>query len=249
MQFQRKKLSALTIQDERAFKKVPLYMALKDALLRANYSFRILPPSFRGRWDHALLLNLTYWGGEGDVLTDSRIPADVVTHAAWHFVASQHVGKGDAAAMFLGEAIASGFDLFLVGHLLRAGENCSFLSTQVNAMAETASAAGLNEKKFRSLLETIAANPEESFEELRQLLFDTTLALYRAATPSDALRVLASAESHRFGHLLHRYELSNWVLYARAYAPKAVGARAKTADVALRKRNSIDWLVTHWLSR
>lgn len=257
MQFQRKKLNELTIEDEKAFKKVPLYAALKDLLVRSRYTFRVLPATFRDRWDHALLLNLTYWGGEGDVLVDSRIPADVVTHAAWHFLTSREIGSNDPAALFLGEAIASGFDLFLVGQLLRSAQSSSFLSSQVTAMAETANAAGMSEKGFRSLLETVADEPEESFEQLRRLLFDTSMALYRASTPSAGLAVLERAESHKFGKLLHRYELSNWVLYARAYASKEANRGAKNArkdaatkaDRALRKGDSLDWLVTHWLSR
>ena len=51
----------LTIDDERSFRHVAEYADLKAILARDRYLFRILPSRYEGRWDRALLLNLTYW--------------------------------------------------------------------------------------------------------------------------------------------------------------------------------------------
>src|SRR6202012_2696764 len=109
--------------------------------------------------DRVLFLNLTFWdpGEQGDVLASDVIPADVVTHVAWHHLARRaldKVGAGTSAdALLLGEAIASAFDLHLVGRLLGHAPDAQFLETQVPAMAEVAEAAGLDEAGFEALLE------------------------------------------------------------------------------------------------
>lgn len=268
----------LSIQDERAFRHVPLYAALKDLLRRDGYRFQVLPRS-SARWSHALLLNLTYWGGGGDVIESERVPADVIAHAAWHHLAARIVREHEhersrprprlrprkrglreasssapsaaptAEALFFGESIASAFDAYLVGRLLSSAPRCAFLATQVPAMAEVARDAGLSARRFEALLAAMARDPEASFESLRELLFDTSLALVAAPDASAAHAVLVHAEAHAFGALLHRYELSNWVLYARAYADRdasnaLAGARAvRTFDEALRRAESpLSWL-------
>jgi hypothetical protein len=254
--FVRKTIAELTIEDERSFRHVGLYADLKEVLRRDAYVFRVLPASSRGRWDRALLLNLTFWGAAGgDVLPDDTLAADVVTHAAWHHLA----GKAFAAplsadALFLGEAIASAFDLYLVGRLLGHAPQSSFLETQVPQMSEAASAAGLSEEGFEAMLEAIAADPERAFADLRELLWDATRALLDCSTMGDALGVLERFGAHRFGALLHRYELSNWVLYARAYAANAtdpLGPDARVRAIEEELRSAADplaWLTERWVA-
>ena len=253
---QKRRIDALTIEDERSFRHVGLYADLKEILRLDGYEVRVLPASLEGRWDRALFLNLTFWGaGEGgDILDGEQIPADVVAHAAWHHLAARAFGGGaqSAEALFLGEAIASAFDVYLVGRLLGHAPESSFLETQVPAMAEAAQAAGLSDERFEALLDEIAAAPERAFEDLRALLVDATRALLACTSADAALAALAPFDGHRFGPLLHRYELSNWVLYARAYgqAPAtAVGADARDVDAILRADGvvSIDWLETNWV--
>src|SRR5580704_13444691 len=119
--FRERTLGQLAIEDERSFRHVALYADLKEILLRDRYVFRALPEPQEGRWDRALLLNLTFWGGAGgDVLESESISADVVMHAAWHHLAAAALGvRGgvppSAQALFLGESIASAFDIYLVG--------------------------------------------------------------------------------------------------------------------------------------
>lgn len=257
-------LDQLTIDDEPAFHHIGLYGDLKEVLRRAEYRFRVLPAALRDRWDRALLLNLTFWGtdGGGDVLVAPRVPADVVAHAAWHHLASQALaGAPDEPqspeALFLGEAIASAFDLYLVGRLLSRAPESGFLQTQVPAMAEVAQAAGLSATGFSALLRGVAADPERAFAELRELLWDATRALLGCERAEDALIALAAFNRHRFAPLLHRYELSNWVLYARAYGRKRSPAskghelsarRARTVDRALRRAESpLEWLLSRWV--
>ncbi len=254
----------LTIDDERSFRHVAEYAALKEVLARDRYLFRVLPGEDEGRWDRALLLNLTYWGGAGgDVLESERIPADVVAHAAWHHLAARalEVKPGAppiAEALVLGESVASAFDVYLVGRLIGHSPRSSFLATQVAAMAETSRAAGLTERGFEVLLREVAGAPERAFADLRSLLYDATLALLSCRGADEGLAALERFDGHRFASLLHHYELSNWVLYARAYASGARSsggvdaggqrARVRAVDRALRGRQgALAWLVTAWV--
>ncbi len=252
----RRTVSELTIEDERSFRHVALYADLKDVLVRAKYPFRVLPAPLAGRMDRALLLNLTFWGADagGDVLEIDIIPADVVAHAAWHHLAAKALpaareARPSADALFLGEAIASAFDVYLVGRLLGHAKSSSFLESQVPAMADAADAAGLTEEHFEAMLEGIAADPERAFGDLRELLFDATSALFACDGVDDALVKLADFDDHRFASLLHRYELSNWVLYARAYGDPHPDERARAIDAALRREEApIEWLTTAWIA-
>ncbi len=252
--FTQRTIDQLTIEDEASFRHVGLYADLKKVLRIAKYPFKLMPEA-SARWDHALLLSLTFWGADGgDVLVDEHLPADVVAHVAWHHLAGKALGKPgvplSADALFLGEAIASAFDVYLVGRLLAHSPQSEFLETQVPAMADAADAAGLDSAGFDALLQSMAADPERAFEDLRQLLFDVTTDLVACSDTEAALTVLSRHESRRFGALLHRYELSNWVLYARAYASaalapdpavRAIDAKLREAEVAL------DWLTAAWV--
>jgi hypothetical protein len=256
--FETKTLRDLTVEDEASFKHVALYADLKQELTRAAYTFRVLPESQAGRWDRALCLNLTFWGSDagGDVLVDTTVPADVIAHMAWHHLTTKALAlapgeRVTADALFLGESIASAFDVYLVGRLLGHARESSFLETQVPAMADAASGAGVSEDEFEELLAGIAKDPDGAFDELRALLYDVSCALVGCAGAADALNVFERFDGHRFGPLLHRYELSNWVLYARAYASHDGGTDPRVAaiDAALRANGGgLDWLTRHWLA-
>jgi hypothetical protein len=256
--FSHRTLDELTIHDERSFRHVELYADLKDVLRRARYVFRVLPNSPTARADRALLLNLTFWGADagGDVLIDDHIDADVVTHAAWHHLSARAmagttVGRRPSVdGLFLGEAVASAFDVYLVGRLLGHAPQSTFLETQVPAMAEAADAAGLGADEFEQLLLGIAADPDRAFTDLRELLFDAATALFACQTLEEAHAALAAFDTHRFISLLHHYELSSWVLYARAYGDDgAPDPRARAVDHALRtEKVGLDWLGAKWVA-
>lgn len=251
-------LDELTIDDEASFRHVGLYGDLKEVLRRDGYRFRVLPAS-QSRWDRALCLNLTFWGTDagGDVLADAQVPADVVAHVAWHHLAAKTLRVGvaersTAEALFLGESIASAFDVYLVGRLLGHAPRSSFLASQVPAMADAAAEAGLSDDDFEAMLQDLARDPDTAFEDLRALLFDVSRALFACDGALEALATFDRFDSHRFAPLLHRFELSNWVLYARAYAADAKNPdRAVLAqDEALRGAGGgLEWLATHWLPR
>jgi hypothetical protein len=257
--FQDCSVDDLIVEDEESFAHVALYSDLKQVLRDAGYRFRLLPASLEGRWEKALLLNLTFWGAAdgADIMAGCVVPADVLAHVAWHRLTARELG-GDAAqaptaeGMFLGESIASAFDVYLVGRLLGHSPESSFLQTQVEAMAERAAAAGMTDAAFEELLDGIVEDPDRAFCDLRELLMDATTALYTSDTPDAALAALARFDGHRFGPLLHHYELSNWVLYARAYARPSEEARQKVAviDRALRDAPvALDWLLKEWIGR
>ncbi|MDB4937365.1 MAG: hypothetical protein JWP87_4337 [Labilithrix sp.] len=252
----RRTVDELTIEDERSFRHVGLYADLKEVLRRAKYPFRVLPTALSGRADRALLLNLTFWGPDsgGDVLESDTLPADVVAHAAWHHLAAKALpsaagGAPSVDSLFLGESIASAFDVYLVGRLLGHAPSSTFLESQVPAMADTADAAGLDEDGFEAMLESIARDPERAFGDLRELLFDATSSLFACGSVEEASAALAKHDDHRFASLLHRFELSNWVLYARAYGDAQPDARARSIDAKLRSEKlSLEWLAREWVT-
>jgi hypothetical protein len=245
----------LHIDDERSFRHVALYEELKQALRRDGYRFRVPPKGARTAWDRALFLNLTFWDADeqGDVLVDDHLDADVVTHVAWHHLTRKALASAapSADALILGESIASAFDLYLVGRLLGHAPDARFLETQVPSMAEVTEAAGLPEEGFEALLGEISADPDRAFEDLRELLFDATMALIGCAGVTQAAETLERFDAHRFAKLLHHYELSNWILYARAHAPRSasVGLEARSIDRSLREAPvALDWLEQAWLT-
>jgi hypothetical protein len=252
VRFRRLPLDDLYIDDERAFRHVELYDALKQALRRDGYRFRVPDPE-PASWDRVLFLNLTFWdpGEGGDVLASATIPADVVAHVAWHHLGRRAIGGASADAMLMGESIASAFDLYLVGRLLGHAPDAGFLETQVPAMAEVAEAAGLDEGAFEALLAEVARDPDRAFEDLRALLFEASTSLLACASADDAALALSRLEARRFAPLLHHYELSTWILYARAHARDALApdGRVRALDAALRSAPvALDLLEKAWIS-
>jgi len=247
-------LDSLTIRGERALRPVPLYASLKALLHADRFHFRVPEKaSVHAHLDRVTFLNLTYWNAReaSDVLVDDTIEADVLAHAAWHHAARKALG-GDPtpAALFLGESVASAFDLFIVGHMLRQGKGNALLDSQVPAMSAAAMDAGLTAAEVEALLADVAEDPDRAFGVLRALLFDASLALHGCADVDSAAAALERFAAHRFIGLLHHYELSNWVLYARAYAaaPRHDDP-ALAADRALRAAPSTaGWLEAHWLT-
>jgi hypothetical protein len=251
-------LAELTIRDERDLRHVGLYDTLKRMLIADGVGFRVpAEGSAHASWPRALFLNLTFWNASdpSDVLVDASIDADVVAHVAWHHAARKALfaggsGSVSADALFLGESIASAFDLYLVGRLLGREGSGDFLETQVPAMAEAAEAQGVSPEAFEALLAGVAADPERAFEDLRALLFDVSAALVRCVDVDGATAALDQFTDHRFAALLHHYELSNWILYARAYAGSALDhdPQVRAIDRALREAPvSLAWLERHWL--
>lgn len=219
MSLRRVRLDELTIDDERSFRHVELYGELKSWLIAAGYEVLVPTPGETLSWDHALFLNLTFFTPDApsDVLTSGVMPADVVAHAAWHHAAAVAFGPAATHAheQLLAEAVASAFDLYLVGRLLGHAPDSAFLETQVPAMSEVAHAAGADEAWFESMLESVAADPEGAFEDLRTLLYECAVALLSVQGAEAADEVLQGWSNHRFYPLLHHYELSSWLLATR----------------------------------
>ena len=245
-------LDALEIEDATSFKHVSLFGELSGVLRDAKVEFLVArPPGIS--WDRALLLNLAFWDeatSGGDVLVEKSIPADVVMHVAWHHLASSRL-DGTFESEILGEAIASAFDLYLVGRLLGHAPDSSFLETQIPAMADAAASEGVDEDAFEETLREVAADPDRAFEDLRALLFETTIELAAVTTADDALGILSAKEGRRFSELLHHYELATWILRGKARVgsgSKKSGESARTVDEALRRApSSVEWLRAQWV--
>ena len=125
------------------------------------------------------------------------------------------------------------------------------MTSQVPIMAEAAEQAGLSSDAFSVLMDDVVRDPEQAFEDLRALLLDVTMALFQCADAKAAQAALEAFVGHRFSALLHHFQLSAWVLYARAYgsADPAVGTTSAIhqLDVALRQVPvSLDWLESNW---
>jgi len=258
LQFRLVELDDLTIDDRSSFTGVAIYGRLEEILRRSAQRFRIPERGGSLSWDRALFLNLTYWNEDegADVLCDGHIPADVVAHVAWHEVVRRELARRrsspsapSASALFLAESIASAFDLYLVGRLLERAPESDFVTTQVPLMAECAAEAGLPDAGFSALLEEVVRDPERAFEDLRALLFDAATALVGCTGVGEAQAVLEGLAGRRFAPLLHHYQLSNWILYARAYAqPLVADAAALEVDAALRQAPiSLEWLDRHFI--
>jgi hypothetical protein len=255
MTLQHATLDALTIRGERAFRSVPVYAALKRMLLADAFRFRVpANGSVHARHDRVTFLNLTYWNARdpSDVLVDDTIEADVLAHAAWHHAARKALtgsGTPTPAALFLGEAVASAFDVLVVGQMLRQGRGNAFLDSQVPAMSAAALDAGLTTDAVEALLADMTEDPERAFGDLRCLLFDAALALVDCADVDAAAEALERFASHRFISLLHHYEVSNWVLYARAYAgaPRADDPALAMERAMRAAPSTLAWLREHWL--
>ena len=255
------RLGDLIVDDEASFAHVSLYGDLRAIVEASDHKFMVLRKNVQqASWDRAAFLNLTYWHAAEpvDVLVDEHIAADVVGHVAWHLLASEHIagtaekdskGALAPATLLLSEAIASAFDMYLVGRLLGHKPDSDFLQTQVPAMADVAEGAGMSEADFEAMLESVSQDPERAFEDLRALLFDAALALHGCSDVERAAKVLDGLEDRRFAPLLHHYELSNWVLYSRAYgAAGDTGERAARLDRTLREAPvALEWLEKHWV--
>lgn len=244
----------IAIADEGSFAHVALYGLLKDALRGAGHRFLVPAEGTEVSWDRALFLNLTFWsaGDAADVLCERSIAADVVAHAAWHHLVGARVGHASAAAFLCGESMASAFDLYLLGRLLPNAPDADFITTQVPILHEVAAEAGLSDEAFEALVAEVVADPERAFEDLRALLFDVATALFACAGPADAQLVLERNAGHRFAPLLHHYQLSNWILHARAYAVPSAADDAAVAELHATLQSApvaLDWLEAHWLAR
>jgi hypothetical protein len=263
-------LDALTIDEESSFRGVAIYERLKQALRRSEHKFKVAAVGENASWDRVLFLNLTFWSNaeEASVLCDEHIAPDVVAHTALHHVVGREVarvsptGAPSPAALLFAEAIASAFDLYLVGRLLTTAPDCDFIASQVPIMGEAALQAGLDDKAFARLLESVTVAPEKAFEDLRALLVDAGTALLACNDAEEAHVALERFNGHRFAPLIHHYQLSNWIPYTRAYARGAAPAQAGADDAvhadgdegvhALDRtlRDSLDslaWLDAHWL--
>lgn len=243
-----KTLEELAVDDERSFRHVELYADLKAALVASKYRFRVVKGG--ASFDRVLFLNLTFWDAseQGDVLAGDHVPADVVAHVAWHHLASRAFPHASAEALLFAEAVASAFDLYLVGRLLGHAPDSEFLETQVPAMSAAASEAGMSEQAFEAMLEETSRDPERAFEDLRALLFDAGTELARAKSVSEAAKAMTKLDGRRFAELLHHYELSNWILSARGKGLEH-DAAVRSLDEALRtSSDSVGELAKRWLA-
>ncbi|MBM4356606.1 MAG: hypothetical protein FJ096_00695 [Deltaproteobacteria bacterium] len=247
-------LAELTLVDEGSFRHVGLYRELKRKMTACDLRFLVPTAASRlDRPDAVTLLNLAFWSPDdvAEVLVDEVLTADQLAHNAWHRLAHDALGDHARTAdgMLFAESIASAFDVYLVGRLVGHAPDSEFLETQVPAMHDAAEAAGLDDAAFEGLVARMQAEPERSFEELRQLLFDTATALVPAVDIHQAAAILASATSHPMAALLHHYELPTWVLYARAYGSSTTPCDAVRAlDHELREAtDSLALLEARWL--
>ena len=256
MKLRPRSLDELTIVDEPSFRHVYLYAELKQRLRDDDVRFAVPDPDSPLSHDpQVTLLNLGFWhpGGIAEILPEDLIAADQLVHCAWHHLAAHALGAEARSSdgLLMAEAVASAFDLYLVGRLLGHAPESDFLETQVPAMTDAALASGWEEEDAAQLFERASAEPERAFELLRQLLFDTATELAASRDANAAADVLLARADHPMAPLLHHYELVTWVLYSRCYATKHEPSTiVREIDAALRTAaDSVAWLEQHWLRR
>jgi hypothetical protein len=256
-------LDELTIDDEAPFKGVAIYQRLKEILRASRHRFKVAGVGENASWDRVLFLNLTFWSSsdEASVLCDDHIAPDEIAHTALHHVVGKELarvspsGAPSPAALLFSEAIASAIDLYFVGRLLKNAPDCEFITSQVPIMAEAAEQAGLDEGGFARLLEGVSAAPERAFEDMRALLVDAGTALLACADADAAHVALERFAGHRLAPLIHHFQLSNWILYTRAYArgvtrdPGGNDDAVHALDRELRASpDSLAWIDSRWLA-
>jgi hypothetical protein len=256
-------LDELTIDDEASFKHVAIYQRLKEALRKSDHRFKVAGVGENASWDRVLFLNLTFWSStdEASVLCDDHIAPDEIAHTALHHVVGRELanvspsGAPSPAALLFSEAIASAFDLYLVGRLLPNAPQAEFITSQVPIMAEAAEQAGLDEAGFARLLQSVTAAPERAFEDMRALLVDAGTALLTCNDAEAAHVALERFAGHRLAPLIHHFQLSNWILYTRAYARSQSRDRKGNDDAvhALDRElrgspDSLAWIEGRWLA-
>ncbi len=244
-------LDDLEIDDAASFGHIALFEELRAIVHKSDLSFLVGERALS--WNRAVFLNLAFWSDGstgGDVLTEAAIPADVLMHVAWHHLAAKELDASTESDI-LGEAIASAFDLYLVGRLLGHAPESTFLETQIPALRDAGVGEGIDDDAFKAMLAACAEDPDRAFEDLRALLFDATIALAGARDVSDAASILERFDTHRFAAFLHHYELATWVLRTK-HAPTRTaksGADPKAVDAALRAAPSaVEWLRARWVS-
>jgi hypothetical protein len=256
-------LDELTIDDEPSFKGVAIYQRLKEVLRASQHRFKVAGTGENASWDRVLFLNLTFWSSADDasVLCDDHIAPDEIAHTALHHVVGSALARVSAsgapspAALLFSEAIASAIDLYFVGRLLSNAPDSEFIASQVPIMAEAAAQAGLDEGGFARLLEGVTAAPERAFEDMRALLVDAGTALLGCADADAAQIALERFAGHRLAPLIHHFQLSNWILYTRAYArgvtrePTSNDDAVHAFDRELRaSADSLAWIESRWLT-
>jgi hypothetical protein len=141
--------------------------------------------------------------------------------------------------------------VYLVGRLVETAPDCDFIASQLPIMAEAAEQAGVDEAAFARLIDGVRAAPERAFDELRALLVDAGTALLACADADAAQAVLEGFAGARFAPLLHHFQLSNWILYTRAYARGAPGCDEPIRSLDRTLRGSGDglaWIERTWLA-
>lgn len=204
--------------------------------------------------DEARLLNLAFWhpGGVAEILDEPYLTADQLAHNAWHAAAEVALGPGakTTEGLLLAEAVASAFDVYLVGRLVGHHPDAPFLESQVPAMRDAALAAGRSEEEVEALITRFVDAPETSFGQLWALLFDVSRALAKAEDAEAAAAVLRARRDAPLAPLLHHYELPTWILFARAYAEGSTAASVVAAEKAIRDADDpVRWLCDNWLSQ
>jgi hypothetical protein len=247
-------LEELTIVDEPSFRHVSLYAELKQKLRDDRVPFAVAAPnSALAHEPQVTLLNLAFWrpGDVAEILVDDILAADQLTHCAWHHLAGRALGEEARSSdgLLFAEALASAFDLYLVGRLLGHAPDSDFLETQVPAMTDAALASGWEKEDAAELFERASAEPERSFELLRELLFDAASELSLCESAMEAAGVLERHADHPMAGLLHHYELVTWVLYARCYgSPAGPRPAVRALDAQLRSaQDALVWLEAAWL--
>lgn len=187
-------------------------------LLLAKDLKMVLLPEGRGV---GRLLNLLQWDvGEALEYVDGDGPlADQVIHYGMHHLVDDLIGHDGAEKMLLAETIASAADFYLLGQLIRSGEECDFLLDMVESLGSYYEQYS-NEDCLEALFERCAADPFATFAQVVLFLYETVEPLLYLEDPQAVTRGLLAVQDNELYPVLHHYNIGNWVLTLRARFPQ-----------------------------
>lgn len=204
-------LDQITIHDRDIYERIGIrWLPIAERVMhRSGVKARVLngPPGI------ARFLNLVTWRPDGELeyLDNQVLPGDQLIHAAWHQCIHQKFGAEYVGCRLLGEVLASSSDLYLLGCMAKAGEECDFVQDTLesfNFYYDTYGDLAILEK----LLEHMLENPYAQMLQLARFLYEFVAYLvFENRTPAIEAG-LKTLSKNDFYPLVHHYHLPNWVV-------------------------------------
>ena len=211
-------IEALEVFEEDRFRRagIELYDLAFGFLRRTGVQFRILPQGM----GLSRVVNHLIWQADHhlEFLDGKIIHPDQVIHVATHCLLDRLWPEAGPERLLLAETLASATDLYLLGKLMRAGEEATFLEDTLGSFDYYFELYGSTSPPLEELLQTIHDAPFRAMMDLSDYLFRFCLPFLRGTIDEQTLT--RSVEKNQpFYPLIHHYHVTNWILNLRARFP------------------------------